>query len=161
MAAGSGIRIGDAERNSAAESLREHYAVGRLTMEEFQERLDAAFAAKTDVDLNKLTADLPHLGSGSASYSAPWAPGQEAGWAGPLQPYPQSGGEQSRPGAGARVFAAVGVAMSLLVLAVLVILSLPFGGLPRTVLLILAVFAFIRRIMRRVLVGGQIPRRRR
>ncbi|HUA30142.1 MAG TPA: DUF1707 domain-containing protein, partial [Streptosporangiaceae bacterium] len=42
MATGPDLRIGDAEREAAAASLREHYAQGRLTLEEFNERLDAA-----------------------------------------------------------------------------------------------------------------------
>ncbi|HUC57990.1 MAG TPA: DUF1707 domain-containing protein [Streptosporangiaceae bacterium] len=148
MAAGSGIRIGDAERNAMAESLREHYAAGRLTMEEFQERLDAAFAAKTDADLAKLAEDLPHSASGP--YAAPWPPAQNS----PVQPYVSAGGRQARQGAGARVFAVISTAMSLLVLATLLILWLPFGGLPKTLLIILAVFAFLRRILRRVITGG-------
>lgn len=59
MAVPSGLRIGDAEREAAAARLREHFAVGRLTMEEFQQRLDAVFAAKTDRDLARITSDLP------------------------------------------------------------------------------------------------------
>lgn len=62
MAAPSGLRVGDAEREATAASLREHYAHGRLTLEEFQRRLDATFAAKTDVDLARITRDLPFAG---------------------------------------------------------------------------------------------------
>jgi len=59
MTAGPGVRIGDTERETAAANLREHYARGRLTLDEFQQRLDAVFAARTDADLAKITADLP------------------------------------------------------------------------------------------------------
>lgn len=59
MATPSGMRIGDAEREAAAAELREHFALGRLDSAEFQERLDAVFAAKTDTDLGTITADLP------------------------------------------------------------------------------------------------------
>ena len=147
MASGSGFRIGDAERNALVESLREHYAAGRLTMEEFQERLDAALAAKTDVDVDKITEDLPH----STSYTAPWPPRDN----GPLQPFPQSGGRQVPPGSRSWMGALTGVAVliSFLAIASVVIVLLPFGGLPKTLLLILAVFAFVRRILRRVLLG--------
>lgn len=147
MASGSGFRIGDAERNALVESLREHYAAGRLTMEEFQERLDAALAAKTDVDVDKITEDLPH----STSYAAPWPPRGN----GSLQPFPQSGGRQVPPGSRSWVGALAGIAAlaSFFVLASVVIVLLPFGGLPKTLLLILAVFAFVRRILRRVLLG--------
>ena len=49
------LRIGDAERDAAATDLGEHYAAGRLTLEELHERLDAAFASKT---LGQLTRPL-------------------------------------------------------------------------------------------------------
>ena len=58
MAPPSGLRVGDADREATAAGLREHYAQGRLTLAEFQQRLDAAFAAKTDRDLAKITEDL-------------------------------------------------------------------------------------------------------
>ena len=52
-------RIGDAERDSAAELLREHMAQGRLTAEEFDERISAALTAKVTSDLDPLFSDLP------------------------------------------------------------------------------------------------------
>ena len=66
MAAGPDLRIGDAEREAAAASLREHYAQGRLTLGEFNERLDAVFAATTQRQLSQLTRDLPHGPGGAA-----------------------------------------------------------------------------------------------
>ena len=39
--------------------LGEHYAVGRLTKDEFDERSDAVWSAKTRGDLAPLFADLP------------------------------------------------------------------------------------------------------
>lgn len=59
MTASSGLRIGDADREAAAAALREHYAAGRLTLDEFQHRLELVFAAKTDSDLVAVTRDLP------------------------------------------------------------------------------------------------------
>jgi hypothetical protein len=53
------LRVGDAERDAVASALREHFAQGRLTLDELQERLDAAFTARTRADLAPLTADLP------------------------------------------------------------------------------------------------------
>ena len=41
------LRIGDAERDAAAAQLREHFVAGRLTLDELDERLGAAFMAKT------------------------------------------------------------------------------------------------------------------
>jgi hypothetical protein len=52
-------RIGDAERDQAAEYLREHMAAGRLNAAEFDERLTAALSAKVQTDLDRLFADLP------------------------------------------------------------------------------------------------------
>lgn len=52
-------RIGDAERDRAAEYLREHMSVGRLTQEEFDERVTAALQARTAADLEPLFTDLP------------------------------------------------------------------------------------------------------
>ncbi len=59
MATASGLRIGDADREAAAAALREHYAEGRLTLDEFQHRLELVFAAKTDRDVAAITRDLP------------------------------------------------------------------------------------------------------
>src|SRR5215470_15122806 len=64
MASGFEMRVGDAEREAAAAELREHYASGRLTLEELNERLDAAFDAKTRGDLNTVMRDLPSVRPG-------------------------------------------------------------------------------------------------
>jgi uncharacterized membrane protein len=53
------LRIGDAEREQTMAALREHFAQGRLTHEELDERLDRTLAAKTGRDLTQVTADLP------------------------------------------------------------------------------------------------------
>jgi hypothetical protein len=55
----SRIRASDADRDRTAALLREHHAAGRLTMEEFSERMDAALNAKTLAELDDLLADLP------------------------------------------------------------------------------------------------------
>jgi hypothetical protein len=57
------LRIGDAERDEVMAALREHFARGRLTYEELDERLDTALAARTESDLRRLTADLPEPSS--------------------------------------------------------------------------------------------------
>ena len=54
MASGYEMRVGDAEREATAAELREHYASGRLTLDELNDRLDKAFAAKTRGDLDAL-----------------------------------------------------------------------------------------------------------
>jgi hypothetical protein len=61
MAGRPGLRIGDAEREARAAELREHYAQGRLSLAEFNERLDAVFASATQDQLDRVTGDLPHV----------------------------------------------------------------------------------------------------
>jgi Domain of unknown function (DUF1707) len=53
------IRASDKERDSVVDVLRDAYTDGRLTLDEFDERMSAAYAAKTWTDLRELTADLP------------------------------------------------------------------------------------------------------
>jgi hypothetical protein len=55
------LRASDADRDRTAELLREHHAVGRLTAEEFDDRLEKAFAARTLGELDVLLADLPAI----------------------------------------------------------------------------------------------------
>jgi Flp pilus assembly protein TadB len=52
-------RAGDEDRERTATALGGHYAAGRLTLEEFQQRLDQAYAAKTLGELDDLMTDLP------------------------------------------------------------------------------------------------------
>jgi hypothetical protein len=54
-----GMRVGDADRERTVEQLREHHAAGRLTMDEFEERMRKAYDSKTYGDLAQLTRDLP------------------------------------------------------------------------------------------------------
>ena len=61
MSDAAGMRASDAEREQAADALREHYAAGRLSAEEFGERLDAVYAASTAGELEQLRHDLPDL----------------------------------------------------------------------------------------------------
>ena len=61
MASDPKIRCGDADRDRTAALLREHHAAGRLTAEEFHERLEKAYAAKTQGELDELLADLPAI----------------------------------------------------------------------------------------------------
>src|SRR6266702_5456850 len=53
------VRIGDAERDAVTVQLREHFVAGRLTLDELSERIDAALAAKTRGQIDRLLADLP------------------------------------------------------------------------------------------------------
>ncbi len=51
--------VSDADRDLAVARLREHFAVGRLSHAELDERLSAALTAQTPGDLRGLLADLP------------------------------------------------------------------------------------------------------
>ena len=57
--AGSAIRASDAERERAADALRQHHADGRLNTDELEERTGRAYAATTLGDLDQLFSDLP------------------------------------------------------------------------------------------------------
>ena len=65
------LRASDADRDATADRLRQHHTDGRLDPEEFHERLDSCFAAKTVGELAALTRDLPgepaRRGSGGRS----------------------------------------------------------------------------------------------
>jgi hypothetical protein len=56
------IRISDADRDQVTARLREHFAEGRLTSEELDERVSATLNAKTFGDLRGILADLPEPG---------------------------------------------------------------------------------------------------
>ncbi|MEU6355245.1 DUF1707 domain-containing protein [Streptomyces sp. NPDC047072] len=53
------LRASDADRERVAEVLRDALAEGRLDMEEFEERLDATYKARTYGELTPITRDLP------------------------------------------------------------------------------------------------------
>jgi hypothetical protein len=60
------LRVSDHDREQVAELLRQATADGRLTLDELDERLTQAYAAKTFGDLEPLTDDLPAAGMGPA-----------------------------------------------------------------------------------------------
>lgn len=53
------VRVGNAERDTAATRLGAHLTAGRLEWDEYDQRLQAAYAAKTRGDLARLFTDLP------------------------------------------------------------------------------------------------------
>jgi hypothetical protein len=57
--AGPAIRASDSERDQVVALLQGHFADGRLTQAELEERAGAALAARTRDELGALTADLP------------------------------------------------------------------------------------------------------
>jgi len=53
------VRASDAEREQAANALRDHLTEGRLTLDELVDRLDRVYAARTRAELEAVTRDLP------------------------------------------------------------------------------------------------------
>ncbi len=53
------LRASDADRERTVALLREHAAEGRLTLEEFTDRMSAAYLARTGDELQELARDLP------------------------------------------------------------------------------------------------------
>src|SRR6266704_1179916 len=76
------MRASDLDRDRTANLLREHHAVGMLDADEFSEGLDRVFTAKTIVDVDELTADLPAssvlgaMSRGQGRFSPAW----QAAW---------------------------------------------------------------------------------
>src|SRR5205085_1250868 len=128
--------------------LREHYADGRLTLEELNERLDQAFAAKTKADLNTVMRDLPQ-----AMRPGPGLPYASAGW--PGQPGPgwqygrggQGGGDGGRSrGPGGAFAPLLGLVWLLVILGSVLIFGLGGGDRPIAIVLFLAALALVRRL---------------
>jgi hypothetical protein len=70
--ADASLRVSDADREQAVVALREHLVAGRLTLEEFCDRVDAALRAKVAAELARLHDDLPQaLGAPTGSRRNP------------------------------------------------------------------------------------------
>lgn len=65
------LRASDADRDRVVERLRDAVAEGRLDMDEFEERLEAAYKSRTYAELEPLTRDLPAAGVAAPVASAP------------------------------------------------------------------------------------------
>ena len=182
MASGFGaseneMRVGSAEREAIAAELREHYASGRLTLDELNERLEAAFAAKTRGDLTAVMRDLPSAATSTAG-AGQQGPGQQWGghqWAGPHGAGAGRPGDNwgAGPGAGSRGACGAGQRGSSLISTMVAVGLLGFfglmavagfglgGGRPLGIALLLAAFALLRRLFGRRRVRGGRPSRRR
>ncbi|MEV6615315.1 DUF1707 domain-containing protein [Streptomyces sp. NPDC051051] len=80
------LRASDADRERVAEVLRDALAEGRLDMAEFEERLDAAYRARTYGELTPLTRDLPAAGAAASPavslYKSEGRGDEDGAWAG-------------------------------------------------------------------------------
>ncbi len=156
MATGSNIRVGDADRDATATQLREHYAAGRLTLDELNERLEQTFAARTGADLKAVTRDLPSL---DGAWARAGGPAADSSLSAPLPRSDQGQQDQGqwdqgqwgrgrrRPG-----YSVLGVLVPvMLAIWALLLLGGAFGfgfggGRPLAVVLLVAVVGMIRRL---------------
>jgi len=151
MATGSNIRVGDADRDATATQLREHYAAGRLTLDELNERLEQTFAARTGADLNAVMRDLPSL---DGAWARAGGPAADSSLGAPLLRNDQGQWDQGQWDQGARRhgYSALGTLVPvMLAIWALLLLGGAFafgfgGGRPLAVVLLLAVVAMIRRL---------------
>lgn len=74
------LRASDADRERVAEVLRDAVAEGRLDMEEFEERLEATYTARTYGELAPITRDLPAAGVTPPSVSLRKEPVGDGSW---------------------------------------------------------------------------------
>ncbi len=66
------VLVGDAERNQSMTILRDACVAGRLTLDEFSERVSAVFTARTRRELGELTRDLPAVPGASRREPTAW-----------------------------------------------------------------------------------------
>lgn len=154
MATGPDLRAGDADRDAAAATLREHYAQGRLSLEEFNQRLDAAFAATTHRQLSQLTWDLPHHDRQPALPAAPARPvrAHDSGW------HDGQSGHGYRQHGSRRQHTVLPTLMAFLASWILlVVVILPELGArfpwPGKLGILIAIFTIVRGLLRRIFRG--------
>lgn len=68
------MRAADADRERVVESLKHAYSEGRLTAEEYEDRVERALSARTYDDLDALVSDLPGVRTPMVAPAAPVAP---------------------------------------------------------------------------------------
>jgi hypothetical protein len=144
MAGTGDLRVGDAEREAVAAELREHYAQGRLSLDDFQRRLDASLTARTRNDLDNLIIDLPH----TMPAGRPLPAAGSRGWH-------QHGRGAGNGYGGRRRHAAFGRISSLLAALASLLIVFDFMAalrfpLPGKLGILLAIFAVVRGVLRRI-----------
>ena len=142
MVTGPDLRVGDADREAVAAALRESYAQGRLTLEEFNQRIEAAFAATTRSQLSALTRDLPPVAAPA-----------------PRAPVPVPGAQRERAGHGSRSRSRLGLFPALIAAfatwLLIVGLHLSLFPLPGKLAIFLLVFGVVRGVFRRIWRSGR------
>ncbi|HEY6472235.1 MAG TPA: adenylate/guanylate cyclase domain-containing protein [Acidimicrobiales bacterium] len=79
-AGGLSERVADADRDRTVTMLREHVVEGRLTLDEFSQRMGAALEARTRGDLDAVMADLPAPSSTSSLPATVGTPRKTSRW---------------------------------------------------------------------------------
>jgi Domain of unknown function (DUF1707) len=175
MANGYNVRVGDADREAVAAQLRDHFADGRLTHEELNERLDQAFAAKTKADLNTVMRDLPQAARPAAGMPYGGTAWQGPAWPGPMATRPGyghgsdygcGGGQEGQRPRGFSFAPMIALVWLFVILgAVFLFGGIGGGGRPLAIVLFLAALALVRRLIgmgrRRGSTGPRGPRGRR
>ena len=143
MATGYNVRVGDADREAIAAQLRDHYADGRLTLDELNERLDQAFAAKTKADLNVVMRDLPHV-------ARPFSDAPAAGFGNGAPAWPTRSDWDYGTGNGRRGARAAFAPLLVLMWVALIIGAVTLFGIggdrPLAIVLLIAAVAFLKRL---------------
>ncbi len=148
------LRLSDAERDEAARLLGEHYAAGRLTPAEHDERTEQAYAARTRGELPPLFADLP----GGSPWKPP--PRPSAPSAAPSRSWPGGAAAQGGYAVWRPAPTRAGVPAVLKVLAALLLVVLVLTHLP-WILLGLVAFVVLTRGGRRRSCAGYASAMRR
>ena len=149
MATGYNVRVGDADREAIAAQLRDHYADGRLTLDELNERLDQTFAAKTKADLNVVMRDLPHVARPFTDAPAAGLPYGAPAW--PTPSTRSSWDYGTRSGScGGRAGRAIFAPLLVLMWVALVVSAVTLFGIggdrPLAIVLLIAAVAFLKRL---------------
>lgn len=66
------LRVSDADREAVVDALREHFFAGRLDVEEFTERVERAYAARTAEELEAVESELPVADGIAPPGRKPW-----------------------------------------------------------------------------------------
>ena len=69
-----GLRVSDSDRDRVVALLRHHCTEGRLTLDEFSDRVGSVYGARTSDELDEVVADLPVPWSSSTPASADAGP---------------------------------------------------------------------------------------
>jgi hypothetical protein len=150
------IRISDADRERVVERLREHYAEGRLTSDEMDERVTTALSAKTYGDLRGLMTDLPEpetIGApGTAGPTGAPGPAGPAGWQSP--PWFAGGRPMVAYRRGPRI-------LPIVLIALVVAVAIPGAGWVAFAFLKLALLFFLVMCITGIIAGHRIRRNAR